>query len=476
MAKSWRSSVALATALACASPALANGRYPRAQQLLLDPSDENRLWLRATYGLLTSGDAGRSWSWICEQAAGYTSPEDPAVAVGGDGTFLSGAVEGLFMTTNHGCTWSQVDGFDRHIIDDLATASDRTRVFALANLVEPDGSYELTVWRSDDSGHTFARLESAIASDRFGTTIDVAPSDPSRLYVTAVAGSKPVSADGSPSDPLGRGLFASTDGGQSWVEHPIEGLSKGEQPYIAAVHPTNPDALFVRLKGPEATTGFIESRLLYSSDAGSTFREVFRASAELFGFALANNGNEVFVGLGNSRDELELRPVDPSALGIYRAAVPSFGFERGLRGHVGCLLSSPAGLFACGNSASEHFELALSQDDGSTVSPVLALGHQVDLLVCSGKNTAADTCRDTWPFVCPIVGACSSKPDSGTPIAASGGDGGGGCCGGSTPARGDVKTGTERLDVLSDSPQVLSLAALLAAGLRRARRTTRRRG
>ena len=36
-------------------PLLANGRYPAAQSLAVDPSDPRRLWLRATYGLLTSG-------------------------------------------------------------------------------------------------------------------------------------------------------------------------------------------------------------------------------------------------------------------------------------------------------------------------------------------------------------------------------------------------------------------------------------
>src|SRR5262245_5014330 len=48
------------------SNARANGRYPLAQQLLVDPSDPGHLLLRSTYGVLTSDDAGSTWSWLCE--------------------------------------------------------------------------------------------------------------------------------------------------------------------------------------------------------------------------------------------------------------------------------------------------------------------------------------------------------------------------------------------------------------------------
>jgi hypothetical protein len=459
----------LFAALLNVSPALANGRFPLAQQLLLDPSDDQRMWLRATYGLLTSKDGGKNWSWICEQAAGYTSGEDPAVAVTGDGTFLSGAIEGLFATTDHGCTWSSVPGLDTQIIVDLTTESDKSHVLALTNFVEPDGSYPLTGWRSEDSGHTFAAL-APISTNRSGTTIDVAPSDASRIYVTAGPGAGSTRKDGGAARPKNHVLIASTDGGTTWTEYPIAGLSADERPFIAAVHPTNPDVLFVRTQSPQTSEGFVESRLLYSDTAGKSFREVFRASADMLGFALADAGSTVLLGYGDSRDPLGLRPVDTSAVGVYRAGTQDFAFERGIRGQVGCLLDAPAGLFVCGTTSLQHYELGLSLDTGATASPVFKFGKQIDLLSCDAKSTVATACTDLWPIVCQTIGACSLGPDAGPATPATGGDGG--CCSSANgPARGPgAGTGTARLDVFSSSPEALVAGGIVAAALCRRRR------
>ena len=56
---------ALATQLS-AGDARANGRFPAAGQVIFDPSDDARVYVRATYGLARSDDRGASWSWICE--------------------------------------------------------------------------------------------------------------------------------------------------------------------------------------------------------------------------------------------------------------------------------------------------------------------------------------------------------------------------------------------------------------------------
>ena len=71
--------VALAASLALASgTASANGRYPNADMLIVDPGEPSHLVLRATFGTLVSRDGGQRWSWICEESIGYTG--DPALA------------------------------------------------------------------------------------------------------------------------------------------------------------------------------------------------------------------------------------------------------------------------------------------------------------------------------------------------------------------------------------------------------------
>ena len=82
--------------------ALANGRFPSAQQLALSPpgGDPNLVVLRTTFGIVVSRDAGKSWSWICERALGFTGEWDPPLAVTKDGRIWVGLSDGLRSTAN----------------------------------------------------------------------------------------------------------------------------------------------------------------------------------------------------------------------------------------------------------------------------------------------------------------------------------------------------------------------------------------
>lgn len=253
----------------------------------------------------------------------------------------------------------------------------------------------------------------------YGRTLDVAPSDSNRLYVTAVPahGKRASRADAGSTDAsvdaTNGSLFVSRDRGASWQENSLRGTSLDDQPFIAAVHPSNPDVLFVRTRSPETDKGFVHARLLYSNTAGATFREVFRGSADMLGFALADGGNEVLVGLGDSRDPLLLRPVDKSALGIYRADVSNFVFEPALRGQVGCLTPATDGLFVCGSNATLQYELGLSHDVGLTASRVFGFGKQIDMLACDEQSSVATKCAATWEVQCEQLGVCSVEKDTG---------------------------------------------------------------
>src|SRR5262249_3514795 len=106
----------LATIFA-APTARANGRYPLATQFVALPGDSSYLALRSTFGVLQTFDSGQSWSWVCEQAAGYIDIRDPTLAIAGDGTLLVGA-EKLFYTTDRGCAWFGAD-YGATIVTDL---------------------------------------------------------------------------------------------------------------------------------------------------------------------------------------------------------------------------------------------------------------------------------------------------------------------------------------------------------------------
>src|SRR5690606_27125161 len=96
---------ALAAALGSASaPALANGRYPNADMLLIDPSNPSHMVLRATFGTLVSQDAGQRWAWICEEVIGY-SVGDPAMTVLSDGSMLHAFLGSIMASAVDGCSF-----------------------------------------------------------------------------------------------------------------------------------------------------------------------------------------------------------------------------------------------------------------------------------------------------------------------------------------------------------------------------------
>src|SRR5215831_15359684 len=88
-----------AAVLFLSSAAQANGRFPRAQRLVEDPNNANRLALAATFGLVITSDRGRNWYHVCE--AGFSGQAtyngDPLLAVIPGGPFLVDVQSNLSM-------------------------------------------------------------------------------------------------------------------------------------------------------------------------------------------------------------------------------------------------------------------------------------------------------------------------------------------------------------------------------------------
>ncbi len=122
----------------------------------MDPSDASHIVVRATWGLLTTRDAGKHWAWTCEQGIGFSSEEDPAVAVTSDGSVIAGLVEGLFATHGDGCSWSPVAALSQRPVLDVSTL----RATPSSAVGIAWGSIEGTttsLFRSDDDAVTWAQ-------------------------------------------------------------------------------------------------------------------------------------------------------------------------------------------------------------------------------------------------------------------------------------------------------------------------------
>lgn len=384
-----------AGALHLAGPAHANGRYPQAMQLIQDPLDGNRLWLRATYGLITSVDRGRTWHWICEKAMSGNPNEvfDPMFGIHADGTVVVGQDKGLLRSKDRGCVWAQViPELEKSFIQDVAVdPSDRRSGLAISSH-NPGPTFSIELWETKNNGASYARI-STILDNKYARTVDAAPSDPNRVYISVLA-YEPIDGTGT-AMPM---LLRSDDRGKNWTESALPGPSYAE-PYIAVVHPTNPDVLYVRTHEStrlSQTTVSIKSRLLYSDDGAATWREILSGDAPMLGFALSPDGSEVLVGFGDEGLPGKALIAPENAFGMWRAMTSSFEFTKISDRKVGCLSWLANDIYVCTPLEETGFDLGiLNHTCPATIRPLFSKRRISGPLPCAAGTTTASLCTDS---------------------------------------------------------------------------------
>ena len=406
---------ATAAALLAGRPALANGRFPASNQIVFSPTNDNIIVGRATYAILPSNDNGKTWGYLCEEALALptaTNFEDPEIGLTANNSIVAGLFEparGLDVSHDLGCNWDCIQGPLAHQqIADVVVRPDMPphRVLALTG-TSADGGIAAQVYQSTDDGTTWAALGTAInLPDPDATasvsTIDVAASDPMRIYVSANSGFS-----------IGRkaSLFVSMDDGATWVERPVPDFNplvpctdapammcqSEAQLFVAAVDPTNADIVYLRSNGPANTPTLGDSRLYVTKDAGQTFQVAmdfqlvpsatssdYIQTGEMLGFALSPDGSKVFIGTKES--------------GLLSASSADLMFTNiNPKLHVQCLAArkTMAGqdeLWACADEVS-GFVFGKSTDDGVTFTPMMTTVTSMSgLIACSGTPPTSNAC------------------------------------------------------------------------------------
>jgi photosystem II stability/assembly factor-like uncharacterized protein len=394
-ARSSGSSAGLAAALAlclASGSVHANGRMPGATALTLGAGDTERLVVRATYGIVTSRDGGKKWNWVCEQAVGVSGEADPPLAVTGDGTLILVAPRGGLLTSkDEGCTWSPGPALfeGKKTVDLAGDPADPARVVVLASTVDTIDdhglvSYANLVGETRNGGESFEAF-AALPSDFVGETLEVAPSDAKRVYVSGTAND----------DPLVGVVLRTKDGGATWSRFTLPLPQGSGSVFISAIDPKNPDRLWIRVPGRGDTFGFFPAALLVSEDGGEHFTEVARTTRAMFGFALSPDGAEL--AYGGPFDGLYVGPSDGSAF----TKVSSLG--------VRCLKWRSSGLYACASQPGDAFTLGLSPlADGAFES--LYDARTTCPEACPAGGNFARACESTWNVVGPGIGAPASCP------------------------------------------------------------------
>jgi hypothetical protein len=392
----WLLGVALVTS---GHSAEANGRFPRGGKLLEDPQNVNHLVLAGTYGLLVTQDRGRNWYHVCEESfAGESSETDPVVALNAERALVTSLFGSLSLSTPAACDFARtLAAAPDQVVPDFTNLPDSPNQFlaAVATLVSTPPSYRL--YASSDGGAHWSPLGDPLPPEiELVATLDVAPSDPERIYVSGLG-----------QDGAGV-LLRSTDRGASFTVLPLPtDPAIDEVPYIAAVANTDPDVLYLRtdawIYDPESTTSLANDALLYTDDGGDHVSELLRQPGKLLGFALSPQSSELVLSYGDPVEGGRL--TDPTVLGIYYGDVGGSAFEKVLSGSVSCLTWTEHGLYACTDESQLDFALGHTSSpealfsQGAALTPMLRLSGVRGPLICPACSGGA-RCRAAWPAVC----------------------------------------------------------------------------
>ncbi len=380
------SSVAAAL-LFTSTAAWANGRFPQAGQLVVDPSDPSHVIARSTYGLSSTTDGGQSWGWICEKAVGFGDNEDPMVGITADGTIVA-ATSGGIGHSKDACAWevTQDETSPALFVDLSVDRSDASRIVAITQRV---GTTPSELWQSTNNGASWSKLGNPLPDDIAVLTVDLVPSDASRIYVSG----RRVGGIGV--------LARSMDAGDTWETFDIAG-TETDDPFIAAIDPLNKDHVFVRTDGDPSDS------LLLSSDGGESFDVLLKDSGSMLGFALSPDASEVRVG-GDQ--------------GLFGAATSDFVFSSISAQKVYCLTWTDDALFGCANHGDVGYSVGTSSDGGKTFTAFFELADLCEgPLSCGAGTTVESLCPAAWTTTRTTLGLenCDAQPDASASSSSSG--------------------------------------------------------
>jgi photosystem II stability/assembly factor-like uncharacterized protein len=255
---------AVMAACLAASPAFGNGAFPDSQAVITPPDRPSEILLATNFGLITSTDDGRTWTWSCEQDPNgmrnlYQLGPSPRHRL------FARDSGGLVLTDDAGCHWSAATGdLAGAVISDAfpdPVAADRVLAVA-APRGGSGGVYR--VLESSDAGKTFSTVVYTATGGDAISGVEIARADPSVIYLIILKGSD-----------LAPALVLSTDRGATWQEHDLSAALGTGSVLLIAVDRKDPQRVFLQVTTraptcwPSSTGAGRSSRRPFTSTAAS---------------------------------------------------------------------------------------------------------------------------------------------------------------------------------------------------------------
>ena len=253
------------------------------------PSQPNVFYVgQGDGGVWKSDDFGRTWTPIFDDQPSQSigaiavAPSHPNIVYAASGEGLQrpdlSVGDGIYKSTDAGKTWTHLGLRDGQQIPALAVdPRDPNRVFA-AVLGHPYGpNKERGIFLSTDGGQTW---NPALYKDEDtgGSDVQIDPTNPDVLFASMWKVRQGPWEDGNKYDKTGGGLFKSTDAGNTW--HALtNGLPKDVVQIYVAISPSQPSRLYATLSTTERGDYASGAGLgVYRSDDGG--ENWFRATTD----------------------------------------------------------------------------------------------------------------------------------------------------------------------------------------------------
>jgi photosystem II stability/assembly factor-like uncharacterized protein len=242
-------------------PAFMSGRIA---DVAIDPRDENVWYVGAgSGGVWKSVNAGVTWTPIFDDQPVYSigcvtvDPNDSNTIWVGTGENVGGRHisfgDGIYRSRDGGHSWENMGLRDSQHISEIIVHPKNPKIVFVASqgpLWTPGGDRGL--YKSTDGGQTWKRT---LGNDQWTGVTDIAldPQDPGTMYAATWDRHRTVAAymGGGP----GSGIHRSTDGGETWHEL-TKGLPESNMGKIGiAVSPQQPDVVYAAIELDRRTGG-----------------------------------------------------------------------------------------------------------------------------------------------------------------------------------------------------------------------------